>query len=124
MLGNSSALPPDGVPAADILAEIAALRHGELPTHGGRLFAYVYDPGLAGLDELAGSAHALGASVNGLDPTAFPSLLAMENALVGAAAALLGGGPDGVRSVVGNLTSGGTESLILAVKTARDAHPS
>jgi glutamate/tyrosine decarboxylase-like PLP-dependent enzyme len=44
--------------------------------------------------------------------------------VVGAASALLGGGPDGVGSVVGNLTSGGTESLILAVKAARDAHPS
>jgi sphinganine-1-phosphate aldolase len=123
MLAKPSALPRDGVPAADILAEIAALRQGDLPTHGGQLFAYVYDSGLAGLDELAGSAYALGAAVNGLDPTAFPSLLAMENALVGAAAALLGGGPNGVGSVVGNLTSGGTESLILAVKTARDAHP-
>lgn len=118
------ALPPDGVPAADILAEISALRQGDLPTHGGRLFAYVYDSGLAGLDELTAAAHALGAAVNGLDPTAFPSLLAMENAVVGAAAGLLGGGPHGVATVVGNLTSGGTESLILAVKTARDAHPS
>ena len=57
----------------------------------------------------------------GSNPTAFPSLLAMENALVGAAAALLGGGPDGVGSVVGNVTGGGTESLLLAVKAARDA---
>ena len=47
----------------------------------------------------------------------------MENALVGAAAALLGGGPRGVPSVVGNVTTGGTESLLLAVKAARDAHP-
>ena len=39
------------------------------------------------------AAYALSAHVNGLDPTAFPSLLAMENALVGAAARLLGGGP-------------------------------
>jgi sphinganine-1-phosphate aldolase len=60
------------------------------------------------------------AHVNGLDPTAFPSLLAMENALVGAAAGLLGGG----EPAVGSVTSGGTESLILAVKAARDAHPS
>jgi sphinganine-1-phosphate aldolase len=118
------ALPPDGVPAADILAEIRSLRQGDLPTHGGRLFAYVYDSGLAELDELTAAAHGLGAAVNGLDPTAFPSLLTMENAIVGAAAGLLGGGPDGVASVVGSLTSGGTESLILAVKTARDAHPS
>ncbi|GIE86550.1 pyridoxal phosphate-dependent decarboxylase family protein [Actinoplanes regularis] len=114
------ALPEKGVPADQILAELRELRAADLPTHGGRLFAYVYDPALDGLDELARAAHALSASVNGLDPTAFPSLLAMENALVAAAAKLLGGDA----STVGSVTSGGTESLILAVKAARDAHPS
>jgi sphinganine-1-phosphate aldolase len=112
-------LPKDGLPAKQVLDEIRALRAADRPTHGGRLFAYVYDPGLDGLDDLAMAAYALSAHVNGLDPTAFPSLLAMENALVGAAASLLGGGP----GVVGNVTGGGTESLMLAVKAARDAHP-
>ncbi|GAA4597084.1 glutamate/tyrosine decarboxylase-like PLP-dependent enzyme [Actinoplanes octamycinicus] len=114
------ALPEKGVPADQILSELRGLRSADLPTHGGRLFAYVYDPAVAGLDELARQAYALSASVNGLDPTAFPSLLAMENALVGAAARLLGGDD----ATVGSVTSGGTESLILAVKAARDAHPS
>jgi sphinganine-1-phosphate aldolase len=113
------ALPEDGVPAADILAELLALRDADLPTHGGRLFAYVYDPAVEGLDALTASAYALAAHVNGLDPTAFPSLLVTENALVGAAARLLGGGPE----TVGTVTGGGTESLMLAVKAARDAHP-
>ncbi|MEU4693147.1 aminotransferase class V-fold PLP-dependent enzyme [Actinoplanes sp. NPDC023714] len=113
------ALPEKGVPGEQILAELRELRGGDLPTHGGRLFAYVYDPALDGLDDLARSAHAISAHVNGLDPTAFPSLLAMENALVGAAARLLGGDAE----TVGSVTSGGTESLILAVKAARDAHP-
>jgi glutamate/tyrosine decarboxylase-like PLP-dependent enzyme len=116
-------LPASGVPAEQVLAEIAAMRQQDLPTHGGRLFAYVYDPAVPGLDELAASAYALSAHVNGLNPAAFPSLLAMENALVGAAARLLGGGPAGVGSVVGNVTSGGTESLLLAVKAARDSRP-
>ncbi|WP_436524105.1 pyridoxal phosphate-dependent decarboxylase family protein [Actinoplanes sp. HUAS TT8] len=113
------ALPEKPVPGDQILAELRALREADLPTHGGRLFAYVYDPAVDGLDELARQAYAVSASVNGLDPTAFPSLLAMENALVGAAARLLGGDP----ATVGSVTSGGTESLILAVKAARDAHP-
>ncbi|WP_433793264.1 pyridoxal phosphate-dependent decarboxylase family protein [Actinoplanes sp. CA-252034] len=115
----TDALPEKGVPGEQILAELRELRAGDLPTHGGRLFAYVYDPALDGLDELAHAAHATSAHVNGLDPTAFPSLLAMENALVAAAARLLGGGP----ATVGSVTSGGTESLILAVKAARDARP-
>ncbi|WIM97070.1 aminotransferase class V-fold PLP-dependent enzyme [Actinoplanes oblitus] len=113
------ALPEKGVPADQILAELRGLRSADLPTHGGRLFAYVYDPAVAGLDELARQAYAVSASVNGLDPTAFPSLLAMENALVGAAARLLGGDA----ATVGSVTGGGTESLLLAVKAARDAHP-
>jgi sphinganine-1-phosphate aldolase len=118
------ALPARGVPAETVLAELRALRGADLPTHGGRLFAYVYDAAVPGLDELAASAHALSAHVNGLDPTAFPSLLAMENALVGAAARLLGAGPGtDAPDVVGSVTGGGTESLILAVKAARDAHP-
>ncbi len=110
-------LPDAGVPADEVLAELRQLRTADLPTHGGRLFAYVYDPAVPGLDELAHAAYGISAHVNGLDPTAFPSLLAMENALVGAAAKLLGGGP----ATVGTATSGGTESLILAVKAARDA---
>ncbi|MEV4758714.1 aminotransferase class V-fold PLP-dependent enzyme [Micromonospora sp. NPDC049559] len=118
------ALPPEGVPAGQVLAEIRELRAADRPTHGGRLFAYVYDPGVPGLDELAMSAYALAAHVNGLDPTAFPSLLAMENAVVGAAARVLGAGPGtDAEAAVGSVTSGGTESLILAVKAARDARP-
>ena len=113
------ALPAEGVPPDQILAELRELRANDLPTHGGRLFAYVYDPALAGLDQLALAAHGLSAHVNGLDPTAFPSLLATENALVGAAAKLLGGDS----ATVGSVTGGGTESLILAVKAARDARP-
>ncbi|MDG4821290.1 aminotransferase class V-fold PLP-dependent enzyme [Asanoa sp. WMMD1127] len=118
------ALPRHGVPADQVLDELRALRAADQPTHGGRLFAYVYDSGVPGLDDLANAAYAISASVNGLDPTAFPSLLAMENALVGAAARQLGSGPGtAAPEVVGSVTSGGTESLILAVKAARDGRP-
>ena len=114
-----SALPESGSSAEDILGELRALRAEDLPTHGGRTLAYVYDSGLSGVDELAASAHALASSANGLDPTAFPSLLRMENDLVAAAADLLGG----TAETVGSVTSGGTESCLLAVLAARDAHP-
>lgn len=119
-----NALPADGVPAAQVLAELRGLRDLDLPTHGGKLFTYVYDSAWQGLDDLTQSAYALSAHVNGLDPTAFPSLLATENALVTATAALSGSGPGtAAPDVVGSVTSGGTESLLLAVKAARDAHP-
>lgn len=112
-------LPATGVAAEAVLAELRELRAGDLPTHGGRTLAYVYDSGLPGLDELGAAAHALASSANGLDPTAFPSLLRMENDVVAAAAGLLGGGP----GTVGSVTSGGTESCMLAVHAARAARP-
>jgi sphinganine-1-phosphate aldolase len=102
-----------------VLADLESLRRDDLPTHGGRTLAYVYDSGLADADEVGRRALASYASSNGLDPTAFPSLLRMENELVGHAAGLL----DAPGSVVGTVTSGGTESILLAVQTARDAHP-
>ncbi|WNI14642.1 hypothetical protein [Actinacidiphila sp. ITFR-21] len=44
-----------GVPAAGsaeaVLERLDALRAGDLPVRGGRTMAYVYDSGLAGLDE-------------------------------------------------------------------------
>ncbi|SHN33079.1 pyridoxal phosphate-dependent decarboxylase family protein [Cryptosporangium aurantiacum] len=109
-------LEKQGAPAEDVLAELAALRAADLPTHGGRTWAYVYDSGLAGLDALAHRAAEAVTGLNGLDPTVFPSLLTMENEVVAAAARLLGGGP----GTVGTVTSGGTESILLAVKAARD----
>lgn len=83
--------------ADEVLAELRALRAADVPTHGGHTLAYVYDSGLDGLDELGAAAHALASSANGLDPTAFPSLLRMENDLVAAAFRLLGGTPRSVR---------------------------
>lgn len=106
---------PDGRPAAEVLAELRALRGADAPTRGGRTFAYVYDAGLDGLDELAAEAYTAFATVNGLDPTVFPSVARLENDVVGAVAALLG-----APGAQGTFTSGGTESILLAVKTARD----
>src|SRR5690554_6347196 len=100
----------------EILAELAARRQHDLPTHGGRTLAYVYDSGLAEADEVARQALTMYASTNGLDPTAFPSLLSMEADLVGFARSILHA-PD---EVVGTVTSGGTESILLAVQTARE----
>lgn len=106
-------------PAGEVLAELRALRAGDVPTHGGHTLAYVYDSGLDGLDELAAAAHALASSANGLDPTVFPSLLRVENDLVAAASRLLGG----TARTVGSVTSGGTESCMLAVLAAREGNP-
>jgi len=102
-------------PAA-VLAALAALRRHDAPTHGGRVLSYVYDPGVPELDALAGdAAHAM-QPVNGLDPTTFRSVAALERDVVAFARDLLGGDAD----TVGTVTSGGTESCLLAVQSARD----
>ncbi len=80
------------------------------------MLSYVYDSGLAELDELAAAAIRAVQPVNGLDPTTFTSVAVMEGEVVAFARELLGGSAD----VVGSVTTGGTESCLLAVKTARD----
>ncbi|KRE60177.1 aminotransferase class V-fold PLP-dependent enzyme [Nostocoides sp. Soil756] len=117
----TDAPPPfaSGPAAGRVLAELRRMQAADLPTHGGRTLAYVYDSGLADADALGREALAMFASSNGLDPTAFPSLQRMENDLVALAGALLDA-PDGF---VGSATSGGTESILLAVLAARKGAP-
>ncbi|QBX54803.1 aspartate aminotransferase family protein [Nocardioides seonyuensis] len=104
---------------SDPLTRLRALQAGDLPVHGGRTLAYVFDSGLPEVDRLAREAVAAYAASNALDPTAFPSLLTMENDLVGFACNLV----DAPEGAVGTVTSGGTESVLLAVQAARDSRP-
>jgi sphinganine-1-phosphate aldolase len=103
----------------DALERLRALQANDLPVHGGRTLAYVYASGLPDIDRIGREAVAAAAATNGLDPTAFPSLLRMENDLVGFGLRLL----DAPATGVGTVTSGGTESVLLAVQTARDGRP-
>jgi len=103
----------------DVLERLRALQADDLPVHGGHTLAYVYDSGLPDIDRIAREAVGAAVATNGLDPTAFPSLLRMENDLVAFALRLL----DAPGTGVGTVTSGGTESVLLAVQTARDARP-
>lgn len=119
MTDHTAAGAVPGVDGTEVLARLHELQADDLPTHGGRTLAYVYDAGLAEVDEIGRRAVATFAATNGLDPTSFPSMLRMENDLVGIAADLLDAPPE----AVGSVTSGGTESVLLAVQAARDARP-
>jgi glutamate/tyrosine decarboxylase-like PLP-dependent enzyme len=110
-------LPSAGLPAREILDRLRAYRRRDLPDKGGTTTAYVYDAGMDDLADLGVEAYRIAQPVNGLDPTAFPSYAAVENDIVGAARSLFHGGVD---SVVGTMTSGGTESIGLAVLAARE----
>jgi sphinganine-1-phosphate aldolase len=108
-------IPDRGWSKDDVLTALGAMKKDDVPWRSGRAFAYVYDGG-AEIEEVAKAAFTSYLTENGLDPTAFPSLLRLENDLIAMARAHLGG----VDGVVGSFTSGGTESIVLAVKAARD----
>ena len=75
-------LPETGWTRDQIFTALAELRAGDLPTEGGSAFAYVYDSGERAASELAAEAYRMFLASNGLDPTAFPSLLRLENDVV------------------------------------------
>ncbi len=101
-------------PIHDVVADLAAVAESDGVWDRGHAFTYVFDG--PDTQELSDAAYHHFAGANGLDPTAFPSFVRFENDLVAFARGLLDGGPD----MVGHVTSGGTESIILACKAARD----
>jgi len=109
-----NAFPQHGLSKDSILSGLADARSRDL-TADGRAFAFIYDAGQE-TRELAREAFASCMSINGLDPTAYPSARAIERGLVKACLALMNA-PEGA---LGTCTSGGTESVMLAVKAARD----
>lgn len=105
----------------EIIENLLELRKLDAPTHGGKVLSYVYDSGLADLDSLADQAANIARPLNGLDPTTFPSIAVMERDLVAFVRHTLHGDTQKRGSeAFGSVTSGGTESCLLAVKTARD----
>lgn len=107
----STSTPPDA-----LLARMRTLREGDANWRGGRCFALVYSAGEAH-DALLADAHRMFHSENGLNPMAFKSVRRMEHELVRMTASLLRGDAQ----TTGCVTSGGTESLLLAVLAYRNA---
>lgn len=108
-------LPPKGRPKEEIFAELERFKARDLDWRAGRVWAYVYNPGDE-VREVVNRAYTMFLTENALDPTVFPSLLRLETEVVRMVADLLRGD----ENVVGHITTGGTESNLLAVKTARD----
>ena len=113
--GGRVPFPAAGRPRPELLREMEALRDGDVRWREGKVFGLVYDAGEE-VGCLLQEANDLFHAENGLNPMAFPSLRRFETEVVGMALDLLGGG----REAAGNMTAGGTESLLMAVKTARD----
>ena len=118
----SARLPAHGVPADQVLATMAELRVDDRDWRGGRVFSLVYSAGEP-VHRLLEEAATLYSAENALNTEVFPSLGRMQQDIVAIATGLLGAGrlpADEGGQVRGFLTSGGTESLLQATKTARD----
>jgi sphinganine-1-phosphate aldolase len=113
-------MPEQGLPRDQVMQRLIALKQGDQDWRGGRVFSLVYSAG-DDVHELLSDAVALYSAENGLNVLAFPSIGTMQHDIVRNTASLLGA--DDARAggeVEGYVTSGGTESLLQAVKTARD----
>jgi len=107
-------LPKEGCPKAEILTRLKALQAHDVDWKAGRAFTLAYHASDEVL-ELATAANAMYLSSNALNVEAFPSLRRMQADVVDMVADLLHGGS----AAAGFMTSGGTESILLAVKAAR-----
>src|SRR5687768_15167499 len=99
----------------EILTQLQQFRKDDISWRDGRLWSYVYylDKETEEIGKLAYTEYL---TENGIDGTAFSSLRKMENEVIHFCREILRGD----ENVVGTMTTGGTESILLAVKTARD----
>lgn len=109
------AMLPKGVSAEDVFRELDAFTGRDVNWRTGKVMTGLYDPGSAA-HEVAINAYTRFLPHNALYVNMYPSIGKMEKDVVTSVAELLRADDD----VVGNFTSGGTESIMMAVKTARD----
>ncbi len=108
-------IPETGQSWDTLRDEMIEFGKGDVDWRGARTAVYVFNPG-EDVMEVAKQAYSLYQSENGLGPAAFPSLARMEREVIEMGLDLLHGPED----ACGNMTSGGTESIFMAIKTCRD----
>lgn len=108
-------MPEKGRDWADVRQEMISRGGGDAQWRDGRTAVYVFNAG-HDVEQVQQEAYTLYMAENGLGPLAFPSLAQMEKEVIGMGLGLLHG-PEGS---TGAMTSGGTDSITMAMKTARD----
>ena len=111
----SQSLPEQGAPWAETRARMLDMAAGDVKWRDGKAAVYVFNAG-EDVERVQKEAYAMFASENGLGPAAFPSLARMEREVVANGLSLL----HGAEGAAGSMTSGGTDSILMAVKAARD----
>ncbi|QLC21303.1 aspartate aminotransferase family protein [Parasphingopyxis sp. CP4] len=108
-------LPDKGRDWDSLRADLVERGSKDAKWRDGKTAVYVFNAGedVATIQKEAYTAYM---SENGLGPAAFPSLAQMEKDVISMALGLL----HGPKGATGAMTSGGTDSITMAIKTARD----
>lgn len=106
-------IPAVGTGADEMLDALRIERAGDLDWRGGRAFSLVYNTDDPELERLQHEVASIFLHENALNPFRYATLLRMEGEILDMAKGLFGANHAA-------LSSGGTESIFLAVQTARD----
>ncbi|GIV32842.1 MAG: aspartate aminotransferase family protein [Chitinophagales bacterium] len=115
MPGQKKTFPEKGSTENALLETMQAAQAQDARWREGRTFSMVFYPGMEAA-KIQQEAYRMFFFENGLNPSAFPSLRKFETEVVAMSADLM----HGDEHVVGNMTFGGTESILCAVKAARE----
>jgi len=108
-------LPKHGTDWSALKAQMQKRASQDVDWRAGKTAVYVFNAG-PDVAQVQQEAYAMFMSENGLGPAAFPSLKQMEDEVIAMGLALLHAPGD----AAGNITSGGTDSITMAIKAARD----
>jgi sphinganine-1-phosphate aldolase len=108
-------LPMDGMEESELFRRLGECKKGDADWRRGRIWGLVYHA-TDELVELQSKVYKMFFNENALGPSAFPSARTFEAHVVSMITEMLRGGAE----AAGTMTSGGTESILLAVKAHRD----
>lgn len=108
-------LPATGADWPTLKTEMTGYANGDVRWRDGKTAVYVFNAGPE-VERVQKEAYVLFMSENGLGPSAFPSLKRMEDEVIGFGLELFHAPED----AAGTITSGGTDSITMALKAARD----
>ncbi len=109
-------LPEKPYSEAEVLERLGEYAKLDADPHSGRLFTIAFEPGLEELRKLSQQAFSMFMNKNFLDFTEFRAPVKLEKEVIDIAKSLMNADEE----AVGTFTFGGTESVFLAVKAARD----
>ena len=115
ILTMQNEIPFKGLPSGELFDKLESLRDNDFDWKSGKTFGAVYYPGDSFANVIS-KAYQMYKNENAFDPQLFKSLLTMENEVVQQTASLL----SPKIKLYGNITSGGTESIFLALLSARE----